>query len=61
MTALVAAGLDGAADQEIRDAVLPRSLASAAWLTSSEKTLRARDAAGHAASHFADAFRDPAF
>jgi len=45
-------------------AVLPRSIASAGWLTEREKTLLARDQsadqAGHAPSDFAAAFRDPA-
>jgi MFS family permease len=45
-------------------AVLPRSIASAAWLSEREKALLARDRsierAGHAPSDFAAAFRDPA-
>jgi len=44
-------------------AVLPRSIASAAWLTTREKTLLTRDQsldqAGHAPSDFAAAFRNP--
>ncbi len=44
-------------------AVLPRSIASAAWLTAREKTLltqdQSLDQAGHAPSDFAAAFRNP--
>jgi MFS family permease len=45
-------------------AVLPRSIASATWLSERERALLARDQslehAGHAPSDFAAAFRDPA-